>query len=102
MVLTALWGPLGVMFGGLRGVLKALWELFGVASWEFQVPPMLSFKALCDPLLWGASLGHRCLIILLLVALTLSESLFISALSLSVSILNSQAGLPTFKIIDFS
>ena len=42
-------GPLGVIFGGLGGVLEALWMLLG-GSWELQVAPQLSFKALWDPL----------------------------------------------------
>mgnify|MGYP001272680283 CR=1 FL=1 len=49
-------------------------------------------------LLGGASLGHSCLIFLLLVALTLSESFLILSLSLSVSILSSQADPPTLGI----
>ena len=49
MVLTAFWGPLGVIFGGLRGVLEALWVLL-VGSWDLQVAPQLSFKGLWEPL----------------------------------------------------
>ena len=39
-VLTTFWGPLGVIFGGLGGVLEALWVLLG-GSWELQVAPQL-------------------------------------------------------------
>ena len=58
MVLTAFWGPLGVIFDGLGEVLEALWALLG-GSWELQVAPKLFFKALWDPprgfynALWG-------------------------------------------------
>ena len=43
MVLTAFWGPLGVIFGDLGGVLEALWVHLGVlgGSWELQVAPQL-------------------------------------------------------------
>ena len=40
MVLTAFWGPLGVIVGGLGGVSEALWVLLG-GSWELEVAAQL-------------------------------------------------------------
>ena len=42
MVLTAFWVPVGVIFGGLGGVLEALWVLLGGSSAHVLVWPVLA------------------------------------------------------------